>query len=175
MSESTAEGQDSTDRATGEDRICLKDAHTGRWLAFSRPHKVISTCKLAEVTDCLREVEHLVTSRGWAAAGFLAFDAAPAFDAALTVRADSSFPLLWFGLFPPPCPVDLPEPLSPLPDLPWNPTVDEAEYRDCIQRIQHYIADNPIRWEFDPENPDAKTPNKECLTEKRATSRSPLP
>jgi REP element-mobilizing transposase RayT len=46
---------------------------------------------------------------------------------------------------------------------------------ESLNRIRQYIADNPTRWEFDPENPDAKTPNKECLTEKRATSRSPLP
>jgi putative transposase len=46
--------------------------------------------------------------------------------------------------------------------------------KESLNRIREYIADNPIRWEFDAENPDAKTPNKECLTEKRATSRSPL-
>jgi len=46
---------------------------------------------------------------------------------------------------------------------------------ESLNRIREYIADNPIRWEFDAENPDAKTPNKECLTEKRVTSRSPLP
>ena len=46
---------------------------------------------------------------------------------------------------------------------------------ESLNRIRQYIADNPTRWEFDPENPYAKTPNKECLTEKRATGRSPQP
>jgi putative transposase len=59
----------------------------------------------------------------------------------------------------------------------WQRNYYEHVIRDeeSLNRIRQYIADNPIRWEFDPENPDAKTPNKECLTEKRATSRSPLP
>ena len=60
----------------------------------------------------------------------------------------------------------------------WQRNYYEHIIRDdesLKNRIREYIADNPIRWEFDAENPDAKTPNKECLTEKRATSRSPLP
>ncbi len=59
----------------------------------------------------------------------------------------------------------------------WQRNYYEHIIRDeeSLNRIRHYIADNPTRWEFDPENPEAKTPNKECLTEKRATDRSPLP
>jgi REP element-mobilizing transposase RayT len=59
----------------------------------------------------------------------------------------------------------------------WQRNYYEHIIRDgeSLNRIRQYIADNPTRWEFDPENPEAKTPNKECLTEKRATSRSPLP
>jgi para-aminobenzoate synthetase / 4-amino-4-deoxychorismate lyase len=49
---------------------------------------------VGEVVDCLREIERLVVSLGWAAAGFLAYEAAPAFDAALRVRSGSTFPLL---------------------------------------------------------------------------------
>jgi len=59
----------------------------------------------------------------------------------------------------------------------WQRNYYEHIIRDeeSLNRIRRYIADNPTRWEFDPENPEAKTPNKECLTEKRATGRSPLP
>jgi REP element-mobilizing transposase RayT len=67
--------------------------------------------------------------------------------------------------------------LRDTPGVPvWQRNYYEPVIRDeeSLNRIREYIADNPIRWEFDAENPDAKTPNKECLTEKRATSRSPL-
>ena len=53
-----------------------------------------------EVMDCLRRVEHLVESQGLHAAGFVSYEAAPAFDRALAVREAPGFPLLWFGLFP---------------------------------------------------------------------------
>jgi hypothetical protein len=67
--------------------------------------------------------------------------------------------------------------LRDTPGVPvWQRNYYEHIIRDeeSLNRIRQYITDNPIRWEFDPENPDAKTPNKEGLTEKRATSRSPL-
>ena len=136
----TEEGPPHPKLKPGADRVILRDAHAGQWLDFSRPHRVISTCKIEEVLDGLREVEFLVTTRGWAAAGFLSYEAAPAFDAALQVREDTGFPLLWFGLYPPPCPVALPEPALSLPALYWTPTVDAAEYADNIRRIQNYIA-----------------------------------
>lgn len=140
MAERTGAGQNCPEGSLGKDSVCLRDAHTGRWLAFARPHKVISAYRLTEVRDCLREVEYLVAHHGWAAAGFLAYEAAPAFDRALRVRPDRGFPLLWFGLFPLPRPVDLPEPTPPLPDLPWSSTVTEVEYREAIQHIQRLIA-----------------------------------
>ena len=59
--------------------------------------------------DCLRRVDQLVQSRGLFAAGFVSYEAAPAFDRALIVRdprpasgypgAAAGFPLVWFGLF----------------------------------------------------------------------------
>ena len=122
------------------DRVCLHDAQTGQWLDFSRPYRVISTSKAEEVVACLCEVERLVASHGWAAAGFLAYEAAPAFDAVLQVRAESCFPLLRFGLYPPPQPVELQEPVEIPPDLVWCPTVDQAEYRAAVERVQRFIA-----------------------------------
>ena len=122
------------------ERVCLHDAQTRQWLSFSRPHRVITTGKTDEVLDCLREVEGLVVRQGWAAAGFLAYEAAPAFDPALKVRSERSFPLLHFGLYPPPTPFLLPEPILPPPTLAWQSTVEEAAYRQAIARVRQYIA-----------------------------------
>ena len=133
-------GRAAFDEVSRAGRVCLHDALTGQWLDFSRPHQVIVTARVDEVVDCLREIERLVVNRGWAAAGFLAYEAAPAFDAALRVRSGSTFPLLWFGLYPPPGIVDLQEPAPAPSDLAWYPTVDQAEYRDAFERVQRYIA-----------------------------------
>jgi len=136
----TRTGQSGPGQAARADRVCLRDDCTGRWLYFSQPHRVISTCKRAEVMECLDEVEWLVTHQGWAAAGFVAYEAAPAFDAALQVQADSRFPLLRFGLYPPPVPIILPEPAMSPPDLAWQATVEEAAYHQAIARVQQYIT-----------------------------------
>lgn len=140
LEDTTLQGETNAAAANGEDRVCIRDDRTGRWLLFSQPHRVITARKRDEVMECLREIERLVTRHGWAAAGFVAYEAAPAFDAALQVRADSRFPLLRFGLYPTPVPVILPEPAEPPPDLAWQATVEEAAYRQAIARVQQYIA-----------------------------------
>ncbi len=81
---------------------------------------------------------------GLFAAGMIAYEAAPAFDPALTVRPDGGFPLLWFGLY------GQMESLPRLPDEPvaeaqdpslgpWRPSVSEAHYRQAIEEIKRQI------------------------------------
>jgi len=127
--------------ATQGGMIVLRDHDSGRWLHFSRPYGIIVARRIEEVTACLDEIDLLVTTRGWAAAGFLAYEAAPAFDPALAVRGGKdAFPLLWFGLYPPPRSMDLAESAAPLPDLPWTPTVSKSAYTQAIARIHALIA-----------------------------------
>ena len=80
-------------------RVVLYDASAGVWQSFTGPCEIIES-RLDEVLDCLRRVEHLVETRGLYAAGFVSYEAAPAFDRALEVREAPGFPLLCFGLFP---------------------------------------------------------------------------
>ena len=79
-------------------------------------------------------------AQGKYAAGFLAYEAAPAFDAALRTHPPGDFPLAWFGIY------DAPEALPPLGELvdgvdpvPWRPLIDEAAYRDGVARIRALI------------------------------------
>ena len=66
------------------------------------PKGVLEAWTLSDVTGVLADVEQ-AARRGWTAAGFVAYDAAPAFDPALTVASGGSpgpeLPLAWFGLF----------------------------------------------------------------------------
>jgi putative transposase len=70
----------------------------------------------------------------------------------------------------------------------WQRNYYEHVIRDekSLNRIQQYIAENPARWEFDPDNPEAKIPEGKYVrredsiitkgeTDGRATGRSPLP
>lgn len=111
-----------------------------RAFRFVDPVHVVSATRLSQVAPALREIEVAVAS-GLHAAGFMAYEAAPAFDPALETHETDTLPLLWFGLY------QSPEPLRPdvgigAPDSagPWVPQVSEAHYADAIRRIRDYIA-----------------------------------
>jgi para-aminobenzoate synthetase/4-amino-4-deoxychorismate lyase len=112
------------------------------WLLFRSPLSVISTSRIDDVLLCLADVESAV-ARGYHAAGFISYEAAPAFDSALTTRPPGELPLLWFGVY------DRPDPIDQLPaashgDLPaisWRPEMDEPAYRSAVEAIKSYIAD----------------------------------
>lgn len=55
--------------------------------------------------------------------------------------ARGDFPLLWFGLYPQPRLISLPQPASPKPALIWSPTVSRATYNSAIEGIKNQIAD----------------------------------
>ncbi|MEP7133899.1 MAG: aminodeoxychorismate synthase component I [Chloroflexota bacterium] len=132
--------------------VLLKENET--WQHFADPHRVLQIDTLADVLPALREIENLVKFKHWHAAGFLSYEAAPAFDKVLRVeRSDESssrsvdetqateFPILWFGLYPAPRLITLPEPDSAKPTLSWLPTVDRDTYNSAIELIKDHIAE----------------------------------
>jgi para-aminobenzoate synthetase/4-amino-4-deoxychorismate lyase len=122
----------------GTNEVLLKNGND--WLHFSKPHKIFSTNKVNEVLDMLCEVEALVNTQNWYAAGFVSYEAAPAFDNALHVLDSGEFPLLWFGLYPNPKVIDLPHPAQELQGFDWRPTVERNGYNTAIGKIKEHIA-----------------------------------
>jgi para-aminobenzoate synthetase / 4-amino-4-deoxychorismate lyase len=120
--------------------VILHDAACRQWLAFQRPLQVLVARTLDAVTEVLREVEQQTTANGRHAAGFLAYEAAPAFDPALVVRPPTALPLAWFGIYGAPAPMTVPPP-EPTSDaaLHWSPSVSPAVYRAALQRVKAYI------------------------------------
>ncbi len=127
-------------------RVILYDAPTGAWQQFIRLRAVVETCRHEEVLDCLRQVERSVQAQGLHAAGFVSYEAAPAFDRALQVRECPHFPLLWFGLFAAVEAIAIPARTvsaavavgSRLND--WEPSVSAAEYAAVVERLRAAIA-----------------------------------
>lgn len=70
----------------------------GRSFYFTAPVEEISATSRDQVIPALRRIEAAV-KEGLQAAGFIAYEAAPAFDPNFRVYNTSAFPLLWFGLF----------------------------------------------------------------------------
>ena len=77
------------------------DPAASGWYRFHNEFATIEVGadSLASVRTAFGEVEALVEKRGLFAFGFISYQAAPAFDAAMKVPGASSFPLLSFKLF----------------------------------------------------------------------------
>ncbi len=122
--------------------VVIHEATSGRWLYFREPEQVIEAGSIEEVIPKLALIESLVNERGLYAAGFLSYEAAPAFDHALHTRPPSPFPLLWFGLYRRPDPVRLTSPSTarPSPAIKWSPSISRQAYDQAISRIKTFIA-----------------------------------
>ena len=129
------------DLGANEDSVVLYDARNRRWLLFNRPLQIHVAWSLESLVSIFRSVEHQVTANRLHAAGFIAYEAGPAFDPALVVRPPGTFPLLWFGIYREPEEVSFPTlPREDLATIPWKPSVSENEYRLSLGKIKEYIG-----------------------------------
>lgn len=122
-----------------KNEVLLKD--NKEWLYFHHPRKILIAEELDDVIPALQEIEERIEKDNVHAAGFLSYEAASAFDPALPSRPTDGFPYLWFGLYPQPEIVKLPEPEHPNEILNWEPTVDRQTYNSAIEQIKDHIAE----------------------------------
>jgi para-aminobenzoate synthetase / 4-amino-4-deoxychorismate lyase len=122
-------------------RAVVYDNTRSEWLALSRPLRIFATSSHQEVAPLLAEVEAAVANGEGIAAGWVSYEAAPAFDAHLTVKPAGGVPLLWFGLFAESAPVTLPEALDEIVAREWTADVDEAGHAAAVRRILDYIRE----------------------------------
>lgn len=114
------------------------------------PVGVVEAHRPDEVPSAIEALE-AATARGLWVAGFVAYEAAPGLDPALTARPRepkdpfTRLPLVWFAMFegreehapPDPAPDG---PVQPA-ESPWRPSIDRATYDSSIARIREHIAD----------------------------------
>ncbi len=114
-----------------------------RWLTFPEPLATLEAHTLADVLPLLTEVDAAVNQRGLWAVGFLAYEAAPAFDPALTAHPPMvGLPLVRFTLHPAPITnYQFPPAPPPLfPSAPFLPNIPESAYQAALARIKDHIA-----------------------------------
>jgi len=123
--------------------VVMQTANGTRWRLYRKPERIIQTNRLDEVVASMREVEEL-TTKGKYAAGFVAYEAAPAFDKALKCHKASELPMLWFGVYDS---FDEAESLKEtvgeqeVTDLDtWQASVSERDYHDSIDAIHELIG-----------------------------------
>jgi para-aminobenzoate synthetase / 4-amino-4-deoxychorismate lyase len=114
----------------------------GRSFRFCGPRGVLRANRIDEVRPLLAEVEAAVGG-GLHAAGFVAYEAAPAFDLAFATHPpDPRLPLAWFALYDTREEVDADYSLADRePELgAWSIDLDEAAYHARVDRIHELIA-----------------------------------
>ena len=122
-------------------RILLRDGRSGDWLAFGKPLAVLVARTRAEVIALLQEAQRQVAQDDLFAAGYLCYEAAPAFDAALATRPPGHLPLACFGLFAGP------QRLRELPTAPdtaaeetaWRITTPRDQYLERVADVREQI------------------------------------
>ena len=105
---------------------------------FEQPVALLHAMSLDEVVPALAEAEAAARSGRWVA-GFLSYEAAPAFDEALHTHLPGRLPLLWLGVFDrardtaPATSQPSPAPLT------WTPATSRAAYDVAFARIREAL------------------------------------
>ena len=107
--------------------------------SFSNPREVIVAHTMAEVRPALERVAQRAAEGCWAA-GYVAYDAAPAFDAALGVAGRAPVPLVWFGIYAAPDITLRSATAAHVLPADWQPHSDRASYADAIDDIRQGVA-----------------------------------
>jgi para-aminobenzoate synthetase/4-amino-4-deoxychorismate lyase len=110
---------------------------------YERPIREIVAGRIDEVPAALRDVDRAV-AEGRHAAGFVAYEAASAFDAALPTRAARG-PLVWFGVFDAATaagPLSRPAPAFDAPGeaTTWTPDDTPGRHRRAVDAVREAIA-----------------------------------
>jgi para-aminobenzoate synthetase/4-amino-4-deoxychorismate lyase len=133
-------------------RFDHREAGISQAFELAAPVDQLEARTTSEVVAVLDEVE-AAAGRGLYVAGFVAYEAAPAFDRALTIRRDpiadsmADLPLAWFGVFAEshpatPLPVAGAETHRPIGgnEVPWTCEIDASEHADGVDSIRAAIA-----------------------------------
>lgn len=144
-------------------RVLLRRGEEGAWLAFDAPRKILTAESTDTVPGLLAELEDAVAAGAWVA-GYLSYEAAPAFDPAFEAHAPGDdLPLAWWGVFAAPrrvddlaaldaagepgaedasTPVSLKtvSPKTVSPKMPqWRPAVDREEHGRAVEEVRRRI------------------------------------
>jgi para-aminobenzoate synthetase/4-amino-4-deoxychorismate lyase len=122
--------------------VIVRDAASGKWRLFERPLEIITVTEIADVLPALQKIENECTRHHRYAAGFLSYEAAPAFDPALKTQRGGDFPLLWFGVYdsaPERTLDELATANGGVSDESWKPSISPEHYTRVFDELQELI------------------------------------
>jgi para-aminobenzoate synthetase/4-amino-4-deoxychorismate lyase len=120
----------------------IRDGDGGGWWQFRDAGEIIVIDSIDAILPTLRQIEERVNSEGLWAAGFISYEAGPAFDPAICARTPDAWPLLWMGLYPPPRLITLPTRPSAAaaPAYQWQASASRQQYEQAIDAIRALIS-----------------------------------
>lgn len=107
-------------------------------IAFSEPIRIFETDEVDEIPQLIEEIESYV-NKGYYAAGYLSYEAAPAFNPKMDIHNTTDVPLLWFGIYSEPAPLRT-SPHASATSLKWELDTSRTEYNEAIERIKREIS-----------------------------------
>ena len=114
-------------------------ADSRRPLCFGAPRQVLCADSPADVRATIRAAERCARDGAWVA-GFVSYEAAPAFDPAHRVHPSGGLPLAWFGVFDRPASdPELPGGPAPAPGH-WTLACGRPEYDQGVAAILDAIS-----------------------------------
>lgn len=109
--------------------------------AFESPTTVLTADEAHEVLGVLEAVQAYATAGYWCV-GFVRYEAAEAFDPALTCRPSGDEPLAWFGVFDAPRAWD--EAAGEQAQVQWNHSLAETDLRTATREIHRRITEGIV-------------------------------
>jgi para-aminobenzoate synthetase/4-amino-4-deoxychorismate lyase len=106
---------------------------------FTAPTEIRAANTLAEVLPLL-EWARAQSGAGHFLAGYLAYEAGPAFEPAFEAHAYTDMPLAWFAAYDTAYPAPEIPPCGPVAQLDWRPGISEEEYTHAFAEIRGRIA-----------------------------------
>ncbi|KAF1043614.1 chorismate-binding protein [Xylophilus sp.] len=109
--------------------------------AFAQPLAVLAALQADEVRAVLDAVQAHAAAGRWCV-GFVRYEAAPAFDAALAVHPRAGGPLAWFGVFDAPRP--WPDAAGAAATVDWHAPLSARDAREAVADIHRRIASGEV-------------------------------
>ncbi|HEY9161567.1 MAG TPA: aminodeoxychorismate synthase component I [Desulfomonilia bacterium] len=126
--------------------VVIHDASCGKWLRFLNPLMILKAETENDVLPVLNEIQ-TETEGGRYAAGFVSYEASPAFDSVLKVKEGSGFPLAWFCIYEEVEKIEFPLITGTgckrhdNNHSGWLPSVSKEKYSNALERIKDYIRE----------------------------------
>lgn len=119
--------------------VIMRDARNNCWYRYESLVKISQSSNPDKIISLLAEVEKFVDS-GLHAAGFVSYEAAPAFDSKLSVKsAETELPLAWFAIFRQRTRIQLAAPCTSFPLLQEQPEWGINRYCSAFEQVKQAL------------------------------------